>query len=291
MNESLWIQGRKIDGADMARIRQLILAHPEWSRRRLSEELCAEWDWRNGTGRLKDMATRSLLLKLERRGLVELPLRRCPAMNRMRCQQIATPEWDGTPLEGGLGQQGPFRVEEVSGDRPGRAQFAAALKAFHYLGFTGTIGENLQYTLRDSAGRLRACLLFGSPAWKCAARDQYIGWTPQQRSQQLTLVTNNTRFLILPSVRVPHLASWFLGQTLRRLSADWQRKYGHPILLVETFVERQRFTGTCYRAANWIHVGETKGRSRQDRHHDQQVPVKDVYLYPLRGDFRRRLGR
>jgi hypothetical protein len=290
MNETIWVQGRSLDAEGVDRIRQLVAGHPEWSRRRLSEELCAEWDWRNGTGRLKDMATRSLLLKLESRGLVDLPVRRRPAMNRMRRQRIAAPEWDGTPMEGSLGQQGPLRVEEVSGNPAGRAQFASALKEFHYLGFCGTIGENLQYTLSDSEGRLRACLLFGSPAWKCAARDQYIGWTAPQRTQQLPLVTNNTRFLILPSVQVPHLASWFLGQTLRRLSRDWQQKYGHPIVLVETFVERQRFAGTCYRAANWIRVGETKGRSRQDRHHRQHVPIKDVYLYPLRGDFRRRLG-
>jgi hypothetical protein len=291
MNETIEVQGRRLDSGEIDRIGQLIADHPEWSRRRLSEELCRAWDWRNGTGRLKDMATRSLLLKLESRGLVSLPARRHVALNRMRQQRIAVPEWEETPREGELGAQGPLWVEEVSGNPQGRTRFASALRKFHYLGFSGTIGENLQYSLTDSAGRLLACLLFGSPAWKCEARDQYIGWTSPQRCQRLPWVTNNTRFLILPSVRVPHLASWFLGQTLRRLSRDWQQKYGHPILLVETFVERQRFTGTCYRAANWIHVGETKGRSRQDRYHDQQVPVKDVYLYPLRGDFRRRLGQ
>jgi hypothetical protein len=290
MNDSFLVQGRRLEAADIDRITQLIAGHPDWSRRRLSEVLCAEWNWRNGSGRLKDMATRSLLVKLEARGLVELPPRRCLPSNRMCSQRITPQLWDPTAIEGTLSQQGPLSIREVSSDTTARSRFAAALAEFHYLGFTGTIGENLQYTVTDSAGRLLACLLFGSPAWKCGARDRYIGWAPEQRARYLHLVTNNTRFLILPFVRVPHLASWFLGQALRRLSADWEQKYGHPIHLVETFVERQRFAGTCYRAANWIRVGETAGRSRQDRNHDLEVPVKDVYLYLLRHDFRTRFG-
>ena len=291
MNESIWVQGRRVEGVDIARIRQLIHSHPEWSRRRISEVLCAEWDWRNTAGRLKDMATRSLLLKLAGRGLIELPVCRSVGCNRMGRQRIGTEPWDRTLITGVLGEQGPLTVREVSGDRRARTLFAAALAEFHYLGFRGTVGENLQYTLSDSEGRLWACLLFGSAAWKCEARDRYIGWSAEQRIGRLPLLTNNTRFLIMPFVRVPHLASWFLGQVLRRLSADWQQKYGHPIHLVETFVERQRFRGTCYRAANWIRVGETTGRSRQDRHHKTVVAVKDIYLYPLGRYFRRELCR
>jgi hypothetical protein len=139
-------------------------------------------------------------------------------------------------------------------------------------------------------GRLLACLLFGSAAWKCGPRDRFIGWDPEQRARNLHLLTNNTRFLILPFVRVPHLASWILGQVLRRLSVDWEKKYGHPILLVETFVERGRFAGTSYKASNWIRLGATTGRSRQDRRHTLRVPVKDVYLYPLDHKFREELS-
>jgi hypothetical protein len=142
----------------------------------------------------------------------------------------------------------------------------------------------------DANGRLLACLLFGSAAWKCAVRDQYIGWTREQRERRLHLITNNTRFLILPWVRVPHLASWILGQVLGRLWDDWQGKYGHGIALVETFVECNRFAGTSYKAANWIRLGATTGRSRQDRQHTLQVPVKDVYLYPLHRRFREELS-
>lgn len=290
MRETIWVQGRSLLPSDIERIRQLILDHPQWSRRRLSEELSAEWDWRNASGRLKDMATRTLLLKLEDRGHIQLPPRRCRACNRMSSQRISRRSWDATPVEGAFTEQGPLNVREISREKAERSLFASALAEFHYLGFRGTVGENLQYTLTDSRGRLLGCLLFGSPAWKCADRDQYVGWNVEQRRRSLHLVTNNTRFLILPFVRIAHLASWFLGQVMRRLSGDWEQKYGHPIHLVETFVERERFRGTCYRAANWICVGETSGRSRQDRHHDRQVPIKDVYLYPLRRDFRTRMG-
>jgi hypothetical protein len=133
-------------------------------------------------------------------------------------------------------------------------------------------------------------LLFGAPAWKCRARDEFIGWDTTQRQKCLNKITNNTRFLIMPFVRVPHLASWILGQTLRRLSCDWQQKYGHSILMVETFVERDRFAGTSYKAANWIRLGSTTGRSRQDRRHTLQIPVKDVYVYPLQARFREGLA-
>ena len=131
--------------------------------------------------------------------------------------------------------------------------------------------------------------MFGAAAWKCQDRDQFIGWSAEQRKRNLGLIANNTRFLILPWVKVPHLASWILGWVSRRLCADWQAKYGHPVVLLETFVERERFAGTAYRAANWLAVGATAGRTRQDRHTRIQAPVKDIYLYPLGRNFRERL--
>jgi hypothetical protein len=290
MDDSVVVQGRRLGLAEIARIRDLVAGNPQWSRRRISEALCAEWDWRNGSGRLKDMATRTLLVKLEARGLIELPARRRTASNRMRSQRIERLDWDCSPVEAALGELGPLVVEEVSTDAARRRRLEAALGEFHYLGYRGTVGENLQYAVADAAGRLLGCLLFGSAAWKCRARDGFIGWTPVERSERLHLLTNNTRFLILPWVRVRHLASWALSQVLRRLSRDWRRKYGHEIVLVETFVERARFVGTSYRAANWIRLGTTTGRSRQDRDRTLVVPDKDVYVYPLRRDFRRVLG-
>ncbi len=283
--ESAVVQGRIVTGADREQIRQFIRAHPEWSRRRLSEVLAAEWNWRNAAGRLKDMAARSLLVKLDQRGWIQLPPRRWAATNRMRARVIARRRWDTTPLQVRLAELGPLEICEVSGDTEGRKTLAAALAEFHYLGYTSSVGENAQYLITQGS-RVLAVVLFGSAAWKCRDRDQFIGWSGEARARNLSFLTNNQRFLILPWVQVPRLGSWILGRVLRRLSADWRAKYGHPIWLVETFVERERFRGTVYRAANWQHVGATQGRTRQDRNTTLRVPVKDIYVYPLARHFR-----
>lgn len=266
--------------------------NPHWSRWRLSRELATRWDWRNGAGVLKDMAARTLLVKLAQRGLIRLPKRRQVPTNRMRCQAELTPELPPSheELVGSLAQLGPLSLQEVSAEPPVRAWLKMILARFHYLGFGGAVGENLQYVVRDHQGRLLACLVFGAAAWKCQDRDRFIGWTAQQRQNHLPWVANNTRFLILPWVRVPDLGSWILGQVARRISRDWQAKYGHPVAMLETFVEQSRFRGTVYRAANWQRVGVTAGRSRQDRHTSLRVPRKDIYLYPLRRSFRKALA-
>ncbi|MGH8337551.1 MAG: Druantia anti-phage system protein DruA [Gammaproteobacteria bacterium] len=285
------LQGRTLRVEDTAAVNALVAAHPDWSRRRLSQELCRQWNWRDGKGRIKDMAARSLLVKMEQRGLVALPARRRVPCNRMGVRPAPTLEWDSRPVEGSLTCLGRWEEREVSAIVSERRVLAAALGRFHYLGFRGTVGENLQYTVRDGDGRLLACLLFGSSAWKCRERDGWIGWTREQRERNLNLTTNNTRFLILPWVKVPCLAGAILGRVARRLSADWQNKYGHPIFLLETFVERDRFRGTAYRATNWMRVGATTGRTRQDRDKLLRRPVKDIYLYPLRKSFRKELCR
>ncbi len=282
------VQGRCVSEPDLEQIRQCLSQHPDWSRWRLSRELATQWDWRNPAGQLKDMAARTLLVKLHERGLIGLPGRRQVPTNRMRChsgERLIGKE----PIECALSEVGPLVVEEVSTQPQKRAWVAAALGQFHYLGFGGTVGENLQYVVKDGQGRELACLVFGAPAWKCQDRDQFIGWSAEQRQRNLGLIANNSRFLILPWVQVPHLASWALGWVSRRLTGDWQAKYGHPIHLVETFVERDRFRATAYRAANWLCVGETTGRTRQDRFYSLQSPIKAVYLYPLHPLFRTRL--
>lgn len=286
---NLILQGRELSPDDLGLIRQLLLEHPQWSRWRLSKVLCQRWNWRNATGQLKDMASRTLLLKLQERGHIQLPPRRQIPANRMRQTQVEPLVWDAAAIASSLGELGRLQVREVSRDRSQRQMVAAALCQFHYLGFGGAVGENLQYTVCDGQGRLLACLVFGSAAWKCQGRDQFIGWNIGQRRRHLCHLTNNTRFLILPWVKVPHLASWALGSVTRRLSPDWQAKYGHPIHAVETFVEKERFSGTAYRAANWLCVGQTTGRTRQDRSRCIQAPVKDIYIYPLHRKFRERL--
>ena len=235
------------------------------------------------------MACRTLLLKLERTGRIRLPARQRPSPNALRNGRRSEVPHDQSPITGELKALRPLQLEVLGARDPDMALFGFLLQQHHYLGLRNGVGENLKYLVRDRQGRPLACLLFGSAAWKAKDRDAFIGWEAAARQAHLGLMTNNTRFLILPWVHVPHLASHLLGQVARRLSNDWQAKYGHPIELLETFVERDRFRGTCYRAAGWCHVGATTGRSRNDVHKTLRVPVKDIYLLALSADFRRRL--
>jgi len=294
MDESCLLQGRDFGAADLEQVRRLLATHPEWSRWRLSRQLAELWNWRTPRGQLKDMAARTLLLKLERRGMIALPPRRRVSPNRMRHKRPPAAEVlpPAAPLAAALASLTPLQLCEVSGAAyaPQRAIFEAALHRYHYLSYRSPVGENLQYLVQDRQGRALACALFGAAAWQCAARDQFIGWTAAQRQGGLQGLANQARFLILPWVRVPHLASHLLAQLTRRLSDDWSRKYGHPVFLVETFVEVGRFAGTCYQAANWVHVGATTGRTRQTLPGRVGAPRKAVYVYPLHLRFRQRLG-
>lgn len=284
------IQGRDLSESNIAEVRSLIAANPAWHRTRLSVELAQTWSWRSAAGQLQDMAARSLLVKLERRGFIALPPHQHPGYPRLR-RGIA-PEAASlapTPIAQPLAGLLPLRVETVPPGHSDRLLFSRYLAQHHYLGYRGPVGESLAYLVRDCQGRDLACVLFGAAAWKTQPRDAWIGWDPDTRARRLSFLTNNTRFLILPWVRVPHLASHILGRITRRLADDWRAKYNHPVHLLETFVDRERFKGTCYRAANWTCVGQTQGRSRQDCARALRVPVKDIYLYPLTPDFRRRL--
>jgi hypothetical protein len=281
------MQGREVSGADIGLIRDLLVEHPHWGRTRLSEELCRRWGWRNAQGRLKDMAARTLLLKLERAGHIRLPPRQRPSSNALRNRRVPVVPPAPAVVGGPLRDLRPLVVSVVAAGSADLGLFNGLLAAYHYLGHRNTVGENLRYLVRDRHSRPVACALFGSAAWQCAARDAYIGWDRATRERNLPMLTNNTRLLVLPWVRVPHLASHVLGQIARRIRADWQSKYGHPVQALETFVERGRFRGSCYRAANWRCVGQTRGRTRQDRQHLLQVPVKEVLVYPLQADFRK----
>lgn len=283
------IQGRRLSEADFGLVRYWLATQPGWNRSRLSRELCEHWGWRNAAGRLKDMACRTLLLKLERSGRIRLPARQRPSPNALRNRRTLEVPCERTPLEEALCALQPVRLEPLGEGHPDRPLFRFLLQTHHYLGLRNSVGENLKYLARDRHGRPLACLLFGAAAWKAKARDEWLGWTPAQRERALPLLANNTRFLVLPWVRVPHLASHLLGRVARRLDADWRVKYGHGIEVLETFVDRERFRGTCYRAAGWVHVGATAGRSRNDRDQTLAVPVKDLYLRPLSPDFRQRL--
>ena len=290
MDRELVIQGRAIRPEDIALIRTVLEGPAGSNRTRVSRELCAVWNWRNGVGRLKDMACRSLLLKLEARGYVRLPPRVTASVNGLRNRCLAQIEHDQTALEGPLECLQPVRLEPVAEGTSEALLFKFLLRRYHYLGHRNCVGQNLKYLAHDRQGRPLACLLFGAAAWKAAARDQWIGWYIQQRQRHLGLVSNNARFMVLPWVRVPHLASHLLGRVAARLSADWQRKYGHPLYLLETFVEASRFAGTCYRAAGWVPVGLTTGRTRNDDGRKPRTAPKALYLKPLRADVRQWLS-
>lgn len=283
------IQGRELRAEDIGLIQGLLAEHRDWGRTRLSEELCRLWDWRNARGRIKDMAARTLLLKLERGGFIQLPDRRRSSSNGLRNRDAPLVDHATVPICGALRDLRPLAVSVVESGSQDLRLFNCLLGRYHYLGHRNTVGENMRYLVRDCAGRPVGCALFGSAAWKCAARDAWIGWDRGARETNLGSLTNNTRFLVLPWVSVPHLASHLLACLARRIRADWERKYGHPIHALETFVDRERFKGTCYQAANWVRLGSTQGRTRNDRDHRLRASVKDVYLYPLIQGFRRAL--
>jgi len=286
---SINLLGRRLAVEQIECLRQWVERHPEWSRYRLSREMCECWNWRAPNGQLQDMAARSVLLKLEQRGQLRLPPKRWASPNRMRHKRVQPVAHVQEPIGGSLAELRPLKVQELSEHPEPLPLFEWLLHQYHYLSYASPVGLNLKYLARDRQGRPLACLLFGSAAWKCGARDQFIGWTSAQRAVHLQELTNNTRFLILPWVRVPHLASHLLGQVLRRLPQDWQRKYHRPLELVETFVDSSRFTGACYRAANWVRLGQTTGRTRQDRAHTIALAPKDVWVFPLGLRFRARL--
>jgi hypothetical protein len=290
--EPICLQGRTLSGDDLGLVRTLIAQHPDWHRTALSLHLCELWNWRNDAGRPKDMAARTLLLKLQARGLIELP----PPRRRTRrpCAQ-APPAFQPelaclcpAPIDQGLKWLQPVSLElaHTTGLRRRAGQLLAQ---YHYRGFNGPVGENVQYLAQDRHGRQLAVMVFSAAAWKVAARDQFIGWSVEQRQQRLGSIVNQQRFLILPWVRVPHLASHLLALATRRLSADWQARYGHPVWLVETFVEIDRFAGTAYKAAGWLELGQTTGRTRQDRQRTLQTPLKSIWVRPLHPQFRQRL--
>jgi hypothetical protein len=295
VQEAKTIQGRRIGGVEIEEIRGLIEQNPGWNRRRLSEVLAERWHWYAASGQLKDMAARTLLGKLEDRGLIVLPPRqRAPVARRLDPGPDLFERVPPAAVEASLSSLRPLQIQVVGPKDGDYRRFQSYLRQYHYLGHRGPVGENLGYLIRSCAGVDLACLLFGAAAWQCAGRDRWIGWRAEQRVQGLPLIANNSRFLILPSVVVPHLASHLLAQIARRIDQDWQKRYGHPLHLLETFVQSDRFRGTCYQAANWIHVGQTTGRTRQNRRHrDNAVhaPVKDIYLYPLTADARRHLCR
>ena len=289
MQTNICYRHRVVTDSDVAFIRQLVAEHPESSRRDLSKKLCVAWNWVQANGALRDMVCRGLMLKLHREGLIELPPVRREMRNPLaRRSAPALVSVEAAALQASLAEIRPLEFRQVR-RTPQEALFNSLIEHHHYLGYTQPVGEHLKY-LVFAQGRPIACMAFSSAPRHLGSRDRFIGWDKQARLKNIRLLAYNTRFLILPWVTVPHLASHILGRMARVLSADWQRLYGHPIYFVETFIDPQRFRGTCYLAANWIRLGVTTGRGKDAPTHQPNRPIKEVLGYPLAKDFRQRLA-
>ena len=289
MDVVLRYRGRAVTTADVEFLGEMIALHPDDSRRALSKRVCEAWGWKQSNGALRDMVCRSLMLELHRAGRIELPaVRRRPPNPLARRRAPQPVQVDTTPVEGTLAELGELRFRQV---RRTEAEpvFNGLLEAHHYLGYTQPVGEHLKMLV--SAGeRPVACFAWSSAPRHLGPRDRFIGWSAQARRANVRLVAYNTRFLVLPWVRVRHLASHLLGRMTRTLSLEWERIYDHPVYLAETFVDPTRFTGACYRAANWQQVGVTTGRGKDDRTNRPNRPAKHVLVRPLHRRFRELLG-
>jgi hypothetical protein len=287
-------RGRTVTTTDAHFIRTLIAAHPEQSRRVLSATLCQAWDWRQANGALRTMVCRGLMLALAREGHITLPpVRRQPPnplgvrAARMAGAGVAPLPIDTTPLTGPLRALGPLTVVSVR-RTPAEALFQSLMAAYHYLGYTQPVGEHLKFLVYAGTRPVALCAWSSAPR-HLGPRDRFLGWSPAVRRANIGGIAYNTRFLILPWVTVPHLASHVLSRLTRALPEAWAAAYGHPVYWAETFVDTTRYRGTCYRAANWQVLGQTQGRGKDDRTHQANRSIKDVLGLPLTRDYRTRL--
>ena len=291
MDVVLKYRGRMIRESDLRDIRALIEENPTASRRELSRKLCESWNWIQPNGALCDMVCRGAMLALERAGHIVLPAVKWLPPNPLAVRRKPGHfEIDSTPIQGSLKELGAleFRLVRRTPEEP---LFNALIEEHHYLHYTQPVGENLKYMV-FAANRPVACLAWSSAPRHLGPRDRYINWSSEARRRNIGFIAYNSRFLILPWVhRVAHLASHILGQMARRVPRDWERMYAHPIYLLETFVDPERFRGTCYRAANWIEVGQTTGRGKDSQSWKPNRPIKQILVLPLHRRFRQLLSQ
>jgi hypothetical protein len=288
---NLSFSGRIFSRQELELIREIAQEYAGLALTEMARTTCELLDWKRPNGRLKDLECRQLLEELQAEGWLKLPAVRRLGPRGPREIQLTAASAPQTTAEGTAGEFEPLELRVVENQEESR-QWTELIERHHYLKYRVPVGANLRYLVRSRQREeiVLACLLWSSPAWKMAARDEWIGWSAEQRTRQLQLIVNNSRFLVLPWVHVNGLASKILAQSARQLSTDWEQRYGYRPLLLETLVDPQRFRGTCYRAANWIRVGQTCGRGRMDREHKAHgQAVKDIYLYPLTRNAHQRL--
>jgi len=281
------IRKRTIAKTDLELVQATVNDHWDKGRTQISKILCRKWNWVQTNGRLKDMACREILLTLYRKGLINLPPGKHDGRNLKRNQSIPIVEIAQTLLKEKLSNLSPVKLKMVR-NSPLEPLYNSLIQKHHYLGYRQIVGNHLKY-IAFIDDRPVACLGWGSAAWSVKSRDSFIGWAKYSKEKNLHFVANNTRFLILPWISVKYLASKLLALTAKRISDDWLKVYNYPLYLLETFVEKDRFQGTCYKAANWIWVGQTKGIAKRGHDHLFHGNIKEVYLYPLRKDFREKL--
>jgi hypothetical protein len=275
--------GRDFTGAELEQLRDYIRSHPSACRREIATWTCRRFQWTSPGGKLKEMSCRVALLRLQTLAEIRLPPPRIRSGNKKPFRTAATIAVPSRSVVATAGSLDGLRLRMVRSREDSRL-WNEAIHRFHYLGYKRLPGAQLRYLLAAEVGLLGA-MGFGASAWKVAPRDRWIGWSDAQRKERLHLVVNNGRFLILPWVRCKNLASWTLAACARRIGADWRRRYGYSPVLLETFVESERFQGTCYKAANWSLVGTTQGRGKLDRYRTNALSVKQIYVYPLVRDF------
>ena len=285
----LTYRGRQIRQADVIFLRELIAQNPDLSRRALSAKVCQAWNWVQPNGQLRDMVCRSLMLVLHRAGHIQLPAPRIQAVNNaIRHRRVTALEFcDTTPIEGSLASLGPLSIRWVR-RADGEDVFNHLLKEYHYLGFSRPVGEHLKYLVL-CGDRPLACMAWNSGPLKLTLRDEFVGAPRQAYAHNLHLIAYNSRYLIAPWVHVRHLASHLLGRIVRRISGDWQSLYHHPLHLLESFVDIERFKGTCYRAANWTCVGRSVGRGTKSKTQGKNTSIKELWVYPLSKDLGQKL--
>ncbi|HYN59747.1 MAG TPA: Druantia anti-phage system protein DruA [Rubrivivax sp.] len=274
--------GREFSLDEIEQIRQLMQQNPALLRTPLSRKLCELFAWTKPNGELKDMSCRVALLRMQSDGLITLPASRMPHRGRPHFPATAATDAQA-PLLQPVHELGSLSLQPVLGTAASRL-WNEYVQRYHYLGYTPMSGSQMRYNV-FAAEQLVALLSFGASAWRLGPREQFIGWPEALRLKNLQLVVNNARFLILPWVQSKGLASKILSKVARQLPNDWQLRYGYRPVLFETFVESERHRGTCYKAANWVHVGRTTGRGKKSAVHHQIIPIKDIWLYPLRRDF------
>lgn len=285
MEPNFKYRGRIATSEDIALINRLMEENPTISRRALSLKLCQAWNWTQPNGQLRDMVCRGFLLSLDRAGYIKLPppkITSCDfTLHRHKPPLI---EIDQTPIQTHLSRLKPLQWMQVR-RTPQEKLFNSLIHHYHYLGYTQPVGEHLKYIVFSNQ-RPMACFAFSSAPRHIGCRDKFIGWSPEVRKKNIHLMAYNTRFLILPWLKIDCLASHLLSSIARILPKDWQTIYNHPIYFLETFVDTERFKGTCYRAANWIYLGETTGRGKNDQTMKPNRSLKAVWGYPLCKNFR-----